>query len=137
MKKPATPWVVWLLGLEALLFGAGALIHAGVLYGIPEHARIATAEGIVAAMLAAGVIVSLLRFWGTRTIALTTQGLALGTLLGLFAISLGLQTRPDNFFHAILLLIMALGLMTTFKWRPYSRFRYPPPTFGRVTVSRK
>jgi len=137
MKKPTTPWVIWLLALEALLFGGGSLVHAGVLHGVPERTGAATAEGIIAAVLIGGAVVSLLRFWRPRSVALTAQAMALvGMLVGV-SIGLGLQTQPDNFFHAVLLVIMALGLMTTFKWRPYSRFRYPPLTYGRVMTSRK
>jgi uncharacterized membrane protein YfcA len=137
MKKQTTPWVIWLLSLEALLFGGASVVHAGVLYGVPEHTPTATAEGFIAAVLILGALVSLLRFWRPRSVALTAQTVALiGTLIGV-SIGLGLQTPPDSFFHAILLIVMALGLMTTFKWRPYSRFRYPPLTYGRVMTSRK
>ena len=137
MKKPATPWVIWLLALEAMLFGGASVVHAGVVHGIPEHTPTATAEGFIAAVLILGAVVCLLRFWRPRSVALTAQSVAMiGTLMGV-SIGLGLQTRPDSFFHAILLVVMALGLMTTFKWRPYSRFRYPPLTYGRVMTSRR
>lgn len=139
MKKPATPWVIWLLSLEALLFGAASLVHASALTRHSEQPLAATAEGLIAALLILAVVASVLRLWRPRSVALTAQGLALfGTLLGVLTIAMGVrqQTPPDRLFHATLLVILALGLTATFKWRAQSCFHYAPLVFGRVTNSR-
>lgn len=139
MKKPATPWVIWLLSLEALLFGSASLAHAGTLSEHPERAGAATGEGLIAAVLILAVVASILRLWRPRSVALTAQGLAFfGTLLAVLTIAIGIspQTQPDHLFYAALLVILALGLTTTFKWRAHSRFRYPPLVFGRAASKR-
>jgi len=139
MKKPATPWVIWLLSLEAMLFGAASLAHAATSSGHPEQTGAATGEGLIAAVLILAIVASVLRLWRPRSVALTAQGLAfLGTLLAVLTIAIGIspQTQPDHPFYAALLAILALGLTTTFKWRAHSRFRNPPPVFGRVAPRR-
>lgn len=123
-KPPPKPWVIWLLGLEALLFGAASLVHAGASSADYAYIGTAMAEALVCAILILGILASILRFWPPRTVALTAQGAVLGVVT--IAIGIGPQTRPDHIFHAILLVVLALGWLMTFKWRASSRFRYSP-----------
>jgi hypothetical protein len=103
-----------LLVVQAILFAAASLVHAGVLLSGYEHSRAATAEGIIALVLLAGLVGSLVRPASTRTIALVAQGFALlGTLVGAFTIAVGIgpQTTTDYLFHAILLALLVSGLV--------------------------
>lgn len=107
-----------LLAFQAILFGAASLIHAGVLVAGYEHSRAAIAEGVIALVLLAGLIASLVRPASTRTIALVVQGFALlGTLVGAFTIAVGVspQTTADYVFHVVLLALLVSGLVVT--WR--------------------
>jgi len=107
-----------ILAVEILLFAGAALIHAGVLIGGYEHGRARTAEGVIAAVLALGLVICLLRPTATRMIALVVQGFALlGTLVGLFTIAVGVgpQTLADKAFHGVLLVVLVAGLVAA--WR--------------------
>jgi len=123
-RPPPKPWVIWLLGIEALLFGAASLVHAGASSVDYGYMGTAMAEALVSAILILSIVASILRFWPPRTVALTAQGAVLGVVT--IAISIGPQTRPDHIFHAILLVVLALGWIVTFKWNASSRFRYSP-----------
>jgi len=93
-------------------------VHAGVLVGGYEHSRAAIAEGVIALVLFAGLVVSLARPRATRTIALVAQGFALlGTLVGAFTIAVGVgpQTTADHLFHALLLALLLSGLAVAWK----------------------
>ena len=103
-----------LLAFQAVLFAAASLVHAGVLLSGYEHSRAAIAEGVIALVLLAGFVVSLVRPASARTIALVAQGLALvGTLVGAFTIAVGVgpQTTADYVFHALLLALLVSGLV--------------------------
>ena len=105
-----------LLALQAILFAAASLVHAGVLFSGYEHSRAATAEGVIALVLAAGLVVSLVRPASARTGALVAQGFALlGTLVGAFTIAIGVgpQTTADYVFHAVVLALLISGLILT------------------------
>lgn len=116
MKLPAT--LITILAVEILLFAGAALIHAGVLAGGHEHSQARTAEGVIAAVLALGLVLCLLRPAATRMIALVVQGFALlGTLVGVFTITVGIgpQTLADKAFHGLLLVVLIAGLVAA--WR--------------------
>lgn len=116
MKPSAT--LVAILAVEILLFAGAALVHAGVLIGGHEHGQARTAEGVIAAVLALGLVICLLRPAAARTTALVVQGFALlGTLVGVFTIAVGIgpQTLADNAFHGLLLVVLVVGLVTA--WR--------------------
>ncbi|MCD6671869.1 MAG: hypothetical protein LT106_03365 [Burkholderiaceae bacterium] len=103
-----------LLAFQAALFAAASLVHAGVLFSGYEHSRAAIAEGVIALVLLAGLIVSGVRSASARTIALAVQGFALlGTLVGAFTIAVGVgpQTTADYVFHAVLLALLVWGLV--------------------------
>ena len=112
--------LILFLALETLLFVAASLVHAGILLAGYEHGRAATAEGVIGAVLALGLIASLMRPAPAPVLALTVQGFALlGTLVGAFTIAVGVgpQTRADIVFHAILLLVLIPGVIVAWKAR--------------------
>jgi hypothetical protein len=103
-----------LLALQAILFAAASLVHAGVLFSGYEHSRAATAEGVIALVLAAGFVVTLARPASARTSALVAQGFALlGTLVGAFTIAIGVgpQTTADYVFHVVVVVLLVSGLV--------------------------
>jgi hypothetical protein len=109
-----------LIGLEAVLFAAASLVHAGTVLAGYEHSRAATAEGVIAAILILGLAASIAVPARARPIALLLQALALlGTLVGAFTIAVGVgpQTAADKTFHVILLLILIAGLVAMFRSR--------------------
>ena len=105
-----------LLAFEGLLFASASLVHAGVWVRGFEHARAATAEGVIAAVLAVGLLLCLALRRRARTIALAVQAFALlGTLVGALTIAIGIgpQTRADSAFHGVLLVVLITGLVIT------------------------
>jgi hypothetical protein len=103
-----------LLAAEVALFALAALVHRGVLVGGYEHTRAAIAEAVIAAVLAAGLMLSLMRPWSIRAYALLVQGFALlGTLVGvvMIAIGVGPRTAPDLALHAGMLAMLGFGLV--------------------------
>ena len=116
MKPSAT--LITLLAVEILLFAGASLVHAGVLIGGYEHIQARTAEGVIAAVLALGLALCLLRPAAMRAAALAAQGFALlGTLVGVFTIAVGVgpQTLADKVFHGVLLVVLVAGLLAA--WR--------------------
>lgn len=116
MKPPAT--LLTVLAIEILLFAGAALVHAGVLVSGHEHSQARTAEGVIGAVLALGLVLCLLRPAAMRTTALAVQGFALlGTLVGVFTIIVGVgpQTAADKVFHGVLLVVLVAGLVAA--WR--------------------
>ncbi|WFU50614.1 hypothetical protein [Sinorhizobium terangae] len=112
------PSIRSILGLEAILFAAASLVHAGILYQGYEHSRAATAEGVIAAVLILGLLACIFAPRRTRLIALAVQGFALlGTLVGAFTIAVGIgpQTTADKTFHIILLVVLVVGLVVIFR----------------------
>lgn len=107
-----------LLAIQTLLFAAASLVYAGVLASGYEHSRASIAEGVIAAVLFAGLVVSVARRTATRTIALVAQGFALlGTLVGAFTIAIGVgpQTKADALFHVLLVVLLLSGLAVAWK----------------------
>lgn len=99
--------------VQAVLFAAASLVHAGVLLGGYEHSHAATAEGIIAVVLLASVVGSLVWPGSIRTLTLAAQGFALvGTLVGVFTMTVGVgpQTTADYVLHALLLALLVAGL---------------------------
>jgi heme A synthase len=108
------------LSVETALFAAASLIHSGIVLRGFEHARAATAEGTIAAVLALGLMACVGLRNRARMIALLVQGFALlGTLVGAFTIAIGVgpQTTGDHVFHAVLLLILFAGLVVMLRRR--------------------
>ncbi|MET0695801.1 MAG: hypothetical protein ABWZ58_00100 [Acidimicrobiia bacterium] len=72
------------LGLEAAVFIAAALIHFGVVLDGYNDQEAGTAESVIAIVLLAGLLTSLLRPDWTRRAGILVQGFALvGTFVGL------------------------------------------------------
>lgn len=101
------------LSVEAVVFCGAALVHAGVLVRGYEHAKAATAEGVIAAVLLVGLMGSVIAPSSSRRIGLAAQGFALlGTLVGLFTIAIGVgpRTALDFGLHATMVLLLLCGL---------------------------
>ncbi len=110
-----------LLGLQMAVFAGAALIHAGVLLRGYEHARAATAESVIALVLAAGLVGTLAAPGSSRGIGLAAQGFALaGTLVGLLTIAVGVGPRTplDLALHATMVVLLVLGLTLVGLRRP-------------------
>lgn len=106
--------------VEVASFVAAALIHSGVFITSYEHPQARVAEGVIAAVLIIGLILTFVRRTWTRPIGLTAQGFALlGTLVGLFTIAIGVgpRTAPDLAYHAAILLVLGWGLVVTARTR--------------------
>jgi len=106
--------LVLVLLFETGLFYAASLLHTGAVVGGYMHSRAAIAEGVIGTILAAGVVLALLRPAQTPQIALWAQAIALtGTLVGAFTIAIGIgpQTRVDHIYHAVMLTVLTLGIL--------------------------
>jgi hypothetical protein len=106
------------LAVEAAIFGLASLAHTGILLRGHEHWKAATAEGIIAAVLAAGLLACLMRPSVTRSIGIAAQGFALlGTLVGVVTIAIGIgpQSAADGLLHIIMLATLFAGLLTALK----------------------
>jgi uncharacterized membrane protein YoaK (UPF0700 family) len=109
--------------VEAASFAAASLVHSGVFISGYEHAQARIAEGVIAAVLFAGLILSFIRREWTRPVGLAAQGFALlGTLVGLFTIAIGVgpRTVPDLVYHAVIVVVLVWGLIVTARARSYS-----------------
>lgn len=101
---------------EAVTFVAASLIHSGVLISGYEDPAARIAEGIIAAVLIAGLLLSFVHPGWTRWVGLVAQGFALlGTLVGIFTIVIGIgpSTVPDIVYHALIVVVLAWGLFVT------------------------
>jgi hypothetical protein len=109
-----TPWVRWLLALEAAAFGVAALVHAGVLLRGYEHWKAATAESVIGLVLLAGLVACLIAPRSSRAVGLAALAFALvGTLIGIFTIAIGVGPRSsfDISLHAAFVLSLVAGLV--------------------------
>ena len=98
---------------ETALFGTAALIHAGVLLHGHEHASARTAETVIALVLLAGLVWSVIAPAAIRAIGLGAQGFALvGTLVGIVTIAIGVGPRSvlDLTLHATMVTLLVTGL---------------------------
>lgn len=110
MRQPIR---VFLLA-EAAAFAAAALAHSGVLVHGYAHQQARIAESLTALVLLAGLALSRIRPAWTRAAAIATQGFALlGTLVGLFAIAIGVgpRTAPDVAYHLGIVAVLVWGLV--------------------------
>jgi hypothetical protein len=114
--------------IEAVSFAAASLFHFGVLVTGYEHPGARIPEAVIAAVLFAGLLVSLIRAGWTRWAALVAQGFALlGTMVGLFVIAIGVgpRTPPDLAFHAFFVVTLVWGLIVAWRSRSSSRSHRP------------
>lgn len=104
-----------LMAAQTLLFAAASLLHRGVLADGYEHPAAATAEGIIALVLAVGLVLT----WvvdRARLVALATQGFALvGTAIGVFLVlsGVGPSTPLDIGLHLLMVALLVVGLAVT------------------------
>jgi hypothetical protein len=104
-----------ILSVEVVLFVLASFAHRGILVAGYEHGKAAIAESVIAAVLAAGLIVCLVKPIATRTAALWVQCFALlGVCVGLLMIAIGVgpRTGPDLVLHALMLMTLIVGLLT-------------------------
>jgi hypothetical protein len=109
------------LSLEASVFGAAALIHAGVLVSGYEHAKARTAETVIVLALVAGLVATIMAPRSSRGIGLAAQSFALaGTLVGLLTIAVGVgpRTALDLTLHAAMVALLVSGLLLVARRRP-------------------
>ena len=108
-----------ILTVATVAFGLATLIHAGVLISGYEHHKAATAESIIAPVLALGFIATLLWPASIRNIALCVEGFALlGTSVGVFMIVIVIgRTVFDIVLHALLIAGLVAGLIVTWRSR--------------------
>jgi hypothetical protein len=102
------------LAAELVLFALASFTHRGVFVSGYEHQKAAIAETVIGAVLAAGLLLSLIRPWSTRMFALLVQGFALlATLVGVVTIVIGVgpRTAADLVLHALMLAMLTFGLI--------------------------
>jgi hypothetical protein len=105
---------------EALVFGAAALMHAGMLVRGYEHVEARTAEGVIALVLIIALGATAVAPSSSRGIGLAAQGFALaGTLVGLFTIAVGIGPRTvvDLTIHAFMVALLVWGLLAVARRR--------------------
>ena len=108
--------------VEAASFVAASLVHSGKVITGHEHRQARVAEGVIGAVLIAGLILSLVNPAWTRWVGRFVQGFALlGTLVGLFTIIVGVgpRTTLDLVYHPVIIAILVWGLILT------TRARFP------------
>ncbi|MBY5580598.1 hypothetical protein [Rhizobium leguminosarum] len=100
--------------VETCLYVLASLTHAGIVLEGHEHRQAMIAEAVISAVLLLGLIsLGLDRSW-SRTAAIFAQSFALlGTLVGAFTIAIGVgpQTTLDYLSHAVMILLLATGLV--------------------------
>jgi hypothetical protein len=102
-----------LILFEAASFLVAALIHSGILIAGYEHARARIAESVIAAVLLAGLVLTLIRPPLLRSVGVAVQGFALlGTLVGIFTIAVGVgpRTVPDVIYHIVIVIVLVVGM---------------------------
>ena len=109
--------IQFLLAFESAAFVVAALVHFGFLANGYEHTKAGIAETVIGTVLALGLIIVLIRPRLTRLIGLVVQGFPFGTLVGAFTIIIGVgpRTLPDALYHVAIVILLAWGLMVT--WR--------------------
>jgi hypothetical protein len=117
-----------LLGLEAAIFIAAALIHFEVLLDGYYDQGAGIAESVIAVVLLAGLLTSLVRPAATRRAGIIAQGFALvGTFVGVtLLLTVGPRTTLDIVIHLVMVIVLVTGLITT--------VRAPRTVSGRVTT---
>jgi hypothetical protein len=107
-----------LLAFQGATYVIASLIHAGTVFDGYKHQEAAIAEGLIAVVLFAGLLFSLVRPELTRDAALGAQGFALAlTCVGIFTIAVGVgpRTVPDVVYHIGIVAILIWGLREA--WR--------------------
>lgn len=103
------------LGAEVVVFAIASAVHFGVVSSDQRDVGAAIAEGVIAAVLLAGLIVAVLRPGVARAAGIATQGFALFfTCIGFsLVLFVGPTKGLDVAFHLIMLPLLITGLVTT------------------------
>jgi hypothetical protein len=107
--------------VEAVTFLLAASIHRGYLIAGYQHQAASIGESVIAFVLFIALLVTWVRPASTRLFGLLGQGFAfLGTLVGVFTIVIGVgpRTVPDVTYHALILAVLAWGLVATYRAVP-------------------
>jgi hypothetical protein len=102
--------------IEAVAFVIAGAIHSGIFVAIDTHYQAAIAESIIGVVLLIGFGLSWIWPAWTRLIGLLAQAFAaLGTMVGLFTIAVGVGPRSvgDIVFHLAILAALGWGLVVT------------------------
>ncbi|HEY7342542.1 MAG TPA: hypothetical protein VH591_16835 [Ktedonobacterales bacterium] len=113
---PTQPMVRVILLIEAIAFITAGAIHSGLLVVIDTHHQAAIAESIIGVVLLIGFGLTWIWPAQTRQIGLVAQAFAaLGTMVGLFTIVVGVGPRSvgDIAFHLAILAVLGWGLVVT------------------------
>ncbi len=95
--------------VETIAFLTAAFVHMGWLLENHVHEKASIAERVIAAVLFLGLCISMIRPAWTFKIGVVVQTFALlGTLVGLFTISVGVgpQTLLDIFYHIFIAAVL-------------------------------
>ena len=106
---------------EAVTFLLAASIHRGFLIRGYQHQAASIGESVIAFVLFIALLLTWIRPARTRLFGLLGQGFAfLGTLVGVFTIAIGVgpRTAPDVTYHALILAVLAWGLVTAYRGGP-------------------
>lgn len=107
--------------VEAIAFALAALVHAGALASGYGHRAAMTAESVIGAVLALGLVATAIAPQASRAIGLAAQGFALlGTCVGIVTIVLGVgpQSAFDAVLHAGFVALLITGLVVTARRGP-------------------
>jgi hypothetical protein len=102
--------------IEAVAFVIAGAIHSGIFVAIDTHYQAATAESIIGVVLLISFGLTWIWPTWTRLIGLLSQAFAaLGTMVGLFTIAVGVGPRSvgDIAFHLAILAVLGCGLVVT------------------------
>lgn len=104
-----------ILGLEAAIFIGAALIHFEVVLDGHYDREAGIAESVIAIVLLAGLLTSLLRPAATRRAGIIAQGFALvGTFVGVtLLLTVGPRTTLDIVIHLVMVIVLVIGLLFT------------------------
>lgn len=108
------------LTVEIFGFAMASLVHFGALLPGYEHPKARIAEGVIAAVLLTGLILTTASPARTRAIGIAVQGFALlGTLVGVFTIIIGIgpQSLPDIIFHVFITGLLLWGILAATRLR--------------------
>ena len=108
------------LSVETAAFVAASLIHRGILVEGLRHQQAGTAEAVIAIVLALGLALTLGPApWPIRAVIAAQAFALLGVLVGLFTIAIGVGPRmvPDLAYHAVILVVLIMGLIVMWRCR--------------------
>ena len=114
LPKGRQPGVRSVLLLAAVSFFAAAALHRGVFGEGHQHAPAATAEIVIGSVLLAALALSWLPSpWPARAAFAAQAFAALGVLVGLVTIAVGVgpQSSLDVVYHLVILVVLGLGMV--------------------------